>query len=110
VQVVPQLIPAGLELTVPVPAPAGVTVTATCLSVKVAVTDAAAFSVTAQLPVPVQPAPDHPANIEVTDGATVRVTRVPAAKLAAQVAPQLMPAGDEVTVPVPVPAGTTVNR
>jgi hypothetical protein len=109
-QVLPQLIPAGLELTTPAPAPASVTVTATCLGVNVAATDVGAFSVTAQLPVPAQPAPDHPANVELADGVAVKVITLPAAKLAAQVAPQPMPAGDEVTVPFPVPAGTTVNR
>jgi hypothetical protein len=109
-QVLPQLIPTGLEVTEPEPGPASVTVTATRLSVNVAATDAAAFSVTTQFPVPAQPAPDHPANVELSDGAAVKVTVVPGAKLAAQVAPQPMPTGAEVTIPVPVPAGTTVNR
>jgi hypothetical protein len=109
-QVLPQLIPAGLELTEPAPAPASVTVTTIRLRVKVAATDAAAFRATTQLPVPAQPAPDHPANVELADGVAVKVTVVPAAKLAAQVAPQPMPGGDEVTVPMPVPPGTTVSR
>jgi hypothetical protein len=107
-QVDPQLMPAGLELTVP--APAATTVSATVLSVKVAATDAAALTETTQDPVPVQFAPDHPPKVEPAAAWALSVTIVPAAKLAEQVLPQLMPAGVDVTVPVPLPAGTTVMR
>jgi hypothetical protein len=64
--------------------------------------------VTVQLPVPVH-APLQPVNVEPVAGAAVRVTLVPELKLALHVAPQLMPAGDEVTVPLPVPALPTVR-
>ena len=74
----------------------------------VAVTFCAAPMVTVQLPVPVH-APLQPVNVEPVAGAAVRVTLVPELKLALHVAPQLMPAGDEVTVPLPVPALPTVR-
>jgi len=48
-------------------------------------------------------------KVEPAAGAAVRVTVVPLVKLAEQVAPQLMPAGALVTVPVPVPALETVS-
>jgi len=63
---------------------------------------------TVQLPVPVQ-APLQPVNVEPAAGAAVRVTLVPELKFALHVAPQLMPVGDEVTVPLPVPALPTVR-
>lgn len=76
----------------------------------VAVTDVAAFIVTVQVPVPEHPPPDQPANTDAPDvGAAVSVTTVAWRKLAEQVAPQLMPAGELVTVPVPVPAFETVR-
>src|SRR2546425_1277814 len=53
--------------------------------------------------------PLQPVKVEPTAGAAVSVTAVPLAKLAAQVAPQSMPAGELVTVPLPVPAGATVR-
>jgi hypothetical protein len=65
--------------------------------------------VTEQVPVPVQPAPLQPVKVEPVAGAAVKVIAVPLAKLAEQVAPQLMPAGALVTVPVPVPALVTVR-
>ncbi len=64
---------------------------------------------TVQPPVPLQPPPDHPPNVEPADAAAVSVTAEPELKLAAHVAPQLIPAGDEVTVPVPAPPGLTVS-
>ena len=109
VQVAPQLMPAGLLVTVPVPAPAGVTVRAKLGVVKVAVTVVAAETVTVQVPVPEQPPPVQPVKVEPAAGAAVRVTAVPLVKLAEQVAPQLMLTGELVTVPLPVPAGVTVR-
>src|SRR5437667_5568961 len=100
--------PAGLLVTVPAPAPALETVS-TRAGVKVAVTVVAAESVTVQAPVPEQPPPLQPVKVEPAAGTAVSVTAVPFVKLAAQVAPQLIPAGLLVTVPVPVPAGVTVN-
>src|SRR3989442_3427757 len=76
---------------------------------KVAVTVVAAESVTTHVPVPLQPPPLQPEKVEPAAGVAVNVTAVPLAKLAEQVAPQLMPAGALVTVPLPVPAGVTVR-
>jgi hypothetical protein len=68
----------------------------------VAVTDLAAFIVTEQVPVPEQ-APDQPAKVALALGVAVRVSTVPVVKPAEQVAPQVMPAGLDVTVPLPEP-------
>ena len=103
-QVAPQEMPAGALETVPVPAPAFVTVSVKGCRVNVAVTDVAALIVTVQVPVPVQPPPLQPVNVEPAAGVAVRVTAVPLAKAAEQVAPQEMPAGALVTVPLPAPA------
>ncbi len=53
------------------------------------------------------PVPVHPAKVEPDAGVAVRVTTVPLVKLEEQVVPQLMPAGELVMVPVPVPVLTT---
>src|SRR6266581_4777681 len=108
-QVAPQLIPAGALVTVPLPVPAGVTVRVKLCRVKVAVTVVAAESVTVQGPVPEQPPPLQPVKVEPATGVAVNVTAVPLAKLAEQVAPQLIPTGALVTVPLPVPALLTVS-
>ena len=73
----------------------------------VAVTDAAALmDDTVHVPVPVQPAPLQPVK---PAAVAVNVTVVPAAKLAVQVPLQLlMPGGELLTVPAPVPALVTV--
>lgn len=68
----------------------------------VAVTDVADVMVTTQVPVP-EHAPDHPAKPKPPSGVAVSVTIVPWAKGAVHVAPQFMPAGLLVTVPVPPP-------
>ena len=100
--------PAGLEVTVPAPVPAFETLSAKVFKVKVAVTLCADDIVTTQLPVPVQ-APDQPVKSESAEAVGVRVTRVPWVKDAEHVAPQATPPGEEVTVPVPVPAFETVS-
>jgi hypothetical protein len=75
---------------------------------KVAVTDLAADIVTEHVPVPVQ-LPLQPAKVEPAAGVAVNVTAVPLAYEAEQVAPQLIPAGLLVTVPLPVPLFVTVR-
>jgi hypothetical protein len=102
------LMPAGELVTVPVPVPLFVTERVKLLlwSVKEAPTEAVAFMVTWHAPVPVQ-APLQPAKVEPDAGAAVRLTTVPELNDAEQVEPQLMPAGELVTVPVPVPLFVT---
>ena len=98
-QVAPQEIPEGFEVTVPTPEVETDRVNVCTVNVAVTVEPVE----TEQLPVPVH-APDQPVNEEPAPGDAVRVTRVPEVKEAEQVAPQEIPAGDEVTVPVPEPA------
>ena len=96
-------------MTVPAPLPARETVKLNTCKVNVAVTDVAALTVTTQVPVPLQPPPDQPVKLEPADGAAVKVTTLPKLYGEVQVTPQLMPAGAEVTVPAPLPAGATVK-
>jgi hypothetical protein len=79
------------------------------VSVKLAVTDFAASIVTVHVPVPVHPEPLQPVNVEPAVGEAVNVTEVFWSKLKEQVAPQLIPAGLLVIVPVPVPVFVTVR-
>ena len=53
--------------------------------------------------------PDHPANVVPASGVAVNSTAVPLAKVAVQVCGQLIPAGELVTVPLPVPTSFTVS-
>jgi hypothetical protein len=108
-QVAPHEMPAGELVTVPVPAPDLVIVSAKDVCTKAAVTVVAAFIVTVQVPLPVQPPPLHPVKVEPGAAAAVRVTAVPSANEAEQVAPHEMPAGLLVTVPLPAPALKTVS-
>src|SRR5581483_6381850 len=101
-QVAPQLMPAGLEVTEPEPEPDFVTESVAGERAKVAVTVVAAVRGTVQAPGPEQP-PLQPAKREPAAGVAARETAVPVGKLAEQVAPQLMPAGLEVTEPEPEP-------
>jgi hypothetical protein len=63
---------------------------------------------TVQLPVP-EHAPVQPVNVEPVAGVAVKVTAVPLANAAEQVAPQEMPVGALVTVPLPAPVLLTVS-
>lgn len=69
---------------------------------KFAVTERAWFIVTWQLLLPEQ-SPDHDEKVDPATGEGVKVTNVLFANEALQVEPQLIPAGELVTVPVPVP-------
>jgi hypothetical protein len=104
-EVIVQLMP-PVPVTVPLPVPAPVTVT--LVRLKVALTDCAEVIDTEHAPVPLQ-APPQPANADPAGALGVRVTLVPLMKLAEQVAPQLMPAGALVMVPVPAPTLETVK-
>ena len=109
-QVAPQSIPAGADVTVPEPLPERVTVRSKLAS-KSAVTDLAASMVTWQAPEPVQ-APDQPTKADPGLGEGVRVTTVFGANpltQASEEAPQLTAAGLDVTVPVPVPEVAAVS-
>jgi hypothetical protein len=108
-QSAPQSMPAMLELTVPLPLPDFATVSAYVFSVNVAVTAFAIVIGTTHDAVPVQPPPLQPVNDEPADGVALSVTIVPKSKSSVQSLPQLMPVGDEVTVPVPLPAFITVS-
>jgi hypothetical protein len=74
--------------------------------VKVAVTLVAALIGTLQAPLPLH-APLHAVKVEPLEGVAVSVTAVPCAKVVLHTVPQLMPAGELVTVPLPVPASAT---
>ena len=67
-----------------------------------------AFIVNTQFPVPVHE-PLQPANVDPLAAVAVSVTAALPPKLALQVVPQLMPAGADVTVPLPVPAFVTLS-
>jgi hypothetical protein len=58
---------------------------------------------------PVQ-APLQPTNVELRDGVAVSVTDVPPTNDAAHSLPQLIPPGDDVTVPLPRPCLVTVSE
>jgi len=75
-----------------------------------AVTEVATLAVTEQV-VPLWPkqAPFQPVKTDPDAGTAVRVTTVSEEKSYAQVLPQSMPAGEELTVPVPVPPLLTVK-
>lgn len=102
-QELPQLIPAGLLVTVPPPLPARLTVsTGATATAKFAVNVWLLSKVMTQAPVPVQ-IPLHPMKTEPAAGVAVSVILDPEGKSALQVFPQLMPEGMLVTVPEPLP-------
>jgi hypothetical protein len=110
VQVAPQSRPVGAEVTLPVPVPFLVKERAILRRSKVAVTLRAWLIVSAQVnAVPLQ-APPQPVKVEVASEDAVRVTGAATGNSTAQVVPQLIPAGAEATVPVPVPCRVTVRE
>lgn len=108
-QVFPQLMPAGLLVTVPVPPPTLVTVRVEGTALNVAVTDLLALITTVHVPVPLHPLPLQPAKVEPVAGLAVNVTEVPLVNGKLHVVPQSIPAGLLVTVPSPTPALVTVR-
>ena len=74
-----------------------------------AVTLFAALMATVQVLPEVESQPVQLAKVLPADGLAVRVTLVPELKGALHVLPQLMPVGDDVTVPEPVPDLTTLK-
>ncbi len=105
VQVAPQLMPAGLLVTVPLPVPTLFTVS---VCPKVAVTVVLLVILTVHVVPATLVQPLQPINTEPALAAGVRSTDV--LKFAVQVTPQLMPAGVLVTVPTPVPVLFTVSE
>ena len=105
----PQVIPVGLDATDPTPTPALVTVSVLGTALKVAVTVLADVIDTMHTPAPLQEPPDQPPKVCPSMGVAVNETTVPTAREARQVEPQLIPAGFEVTVPVPEPVLVTVK-
>ena len=84
----PQLIPTGLDVTVPTPEPSRVTTRPNTVLPNVAVTVFATFMVTLQVvPVP-EHAPDQPSNVAPESGVAVSVTTEPSVKVAVQAEPQ----------------------
>lgn len=78
-------------------------------SLKSAVTDLAAVRFTVQVFPETLSHPLQPPKLESRPGVAVRVTVVPLTYEAEQVLPQLMPAGLEVTVPLPASVLLTVK-
>jgi hypothetical protein len=76
--------------------------------VKVAVALLLASIIRLQAPVPLQ-APPQPWKLQPLIGVAVKVTAVPELKLALQVAPQSIPAGELVTLPPWLPATETAS-
>ena len=107
-----QEMPEPLMLPPPLTSPAAVELSCTfkeTCRVNAAVTFVLSVRVTVQLPVPEQPPPDQPLKIEPLSAVAVRVTSEEVGKYAVQLAPQLMPVGVEVTVPLPVPVLVTAS-
>ena len=65
--------------------------------------------VTTHVPVPLQPPPDQPVNVEPDAGVAVSVTCCPSLNDAEHVAPQLIPDGWLLTLPEPPPAFVTAS-
>jgi hypothetical protein len=103
VQVLPQLIPVGLLVTVPVPVPARVTVSVYLVN-KLNVAVQAMLPVIVKLTsglVVLQPVPDQPAKAEPLAGAALNFTAVPPTYTSLQSLPHATPKGELLIVPLP---------
>jgi hypothetical protein len=102
----PQLIPAGLLVTVPDPKP-DLTTLSSCMEslirLNVAVTVISASIVNEHVLVPEHPPPTQPAKVESGSAWAVKVTTLPWENTSEQSLPQLMPVGLLVIVPDPEP-------
>ena len=76
---------------------------------KVAMMPVLPLIATLQVPVPGQPLSDQPLNREPVSAAAVRVIGRLSSKDAVQTVPQVMPAGELVTVPLPSPLFVTAR-
>src|SRR5438067_1565347 len=98
-------------LTLPLPVPDRATVRFLVKGITPsnrAATDWSEPIVTLQGPLPEQPPPLQPAKTEPELAVATRFTEVPPPKLALQVAPQLIPEGSLVTMPLPPPVRLSV--
>ena len=101
----PQLIPAGLLVTVPLPDLTRFNVAVSSLNV--AVQDLLAPMV--RTPSEQSESPLHPAKLDPEEGTAVRETIVPKEYACEQSLPQLMPAGLLLTLPLPLPPLVTAE-
>ena len=109
-QLVVQLMPAGELVMAPLPVPALATARVKVCRLKVAVQLRLAPKVTVTAGVvAAQPVPAQAAKTEPNAGAAVNVTAVPLLKVPEQVVEQLIPAGELVMAPLPVPALITAK-
>jgi hypothetical protein len=102
-QIEPQEMPAGDEVMTPLPPAFPFLITVRVggpAAAKLAVTALSLSKVTVQLPPPLH-APAHPLKTEPASGAAVKVTGVPAGHVKEHADPQSMPAGNDVTEPLP---------
>src|SRR5256885_1771153 len=104
VQLLPQLMPAGAELTLPLPEPVRLTVRLCWMRTNSAATDLSRSIKTVHARVLPLQAPVHPLKRKPAAGAAVRVIDVPLIYISEQSLPQSMPAGLDVTAPLPVVA------
>jgi hypothetical protein len=110
VQVLPQSMPAGVDVTVPVPDFTTISETVIgAAGLKFALQVAVAPSVICVLAAVPGQLPDQPPKVEPLAGVAVNVTTVFSGNVAEQALPQLIPAGLEVTIPLPVPASVTTR-
>ena len=102
------MMPGGELMTVPAPLPLLVTVSVYC-GTKFAVTVVSAVTVTTHVPVLFVHAPAQPVKREPDAAVAVNVTPVPMLYFSVQSVPHVMPVGELLTVPTPIPLLITVS-